>query len=166
MQLQATGGGAWEMVEMREMEFHLLSSIGPSANVSGDERATRRLFPTGAISGEEREGDDWKELVVPDLERAFRNAIEVVNGDLAAVEQSEREGEVFFRVKVSAEHTEHWYSALNQARLVLAEKFGLPASEEEFLSESAVVDERWLAGAQSYLYAVIQTFLLESVMGV
>lgn len=153
------------MAGMREMELHLLSSIAPAADVSGDDQAKRRLFPTGATGGED-EGADWKEFVVPELERAFRNAIDVVNGDLAAVERSEEDGEEIFRVAVPAEHTEHWYSALNQARLVLAERYDLPASEEEFLSESAVFDERWLAGAQSHLYAVIQTFLLETVMGV
>jgi hypothetical protein len=66
---------------------------------------------------------------------------------------------------VPVDHTEQWYSALNQARLALGEKYDLPVSEEEFLAESAVFDDRWLAGAQSHLYAVIQTFLLETVMG-
>jgi hypothetical protein len=165
MQLQVLKNGAWEMAEMREMELHLLSSIAVAADVSGHEKARRRLFPSRATSDEEEGGEDWKEFVVPELERAFKDAIEIVNGDLAAVERSVKEGEEIFCVKVPVDHTEQWYSALNQARLALGEKYDLPVSEEEFLAESAVFDDRWLAGAQSHLYAVIQTFLLETVMG-
>jgi hypothetical protein len=166
MQLQELTDGAWEIAGMREMELHLLSSIAVAADTSGHGKARQRLFPERATDEEDEgaAGGDWKELIVPELERAFRDSIEIVNGDLAAVERTDVKGEEIFRVEVSAAHTEHWYSALNQARLVLAEKYDLPASEEEFLEASAVFDDRWLAGAQSHVYAVIQTFLLETVM--
>jgi hypothetical protein len=167
MQLKVLKDGAWEMGEMRELELHLLSSVAVAADTSGHEKARQRLFPDRATTeGEDTTGaGDWKEFVVPGLERAFKDAVEVVNGDLAAVERTVVGGEEIFRVKVPVDHTEHWYSALNQARLVLTEKYDLPASEDEFLDASAVFDDRWLAGAQSHLYAVIQTFLLEAVMG-
>jgi hypothetical protein len=65
---------------------------------------------------------------------------------------------------VPARNADAWFSALNQARLVLAERHDLPMSAVELEGGRGSVDERWLAFVQSNLYAFIQSFLLETVL--
>ena len=165
--------GEWEFSRMGEMELYLVGQIPNAANPGDDTASRRRLFPGRAtveqsIPAEEDEAAvmDWREYVVPELERAFSGAVAAVRSDLEQTEERVIEGERFYELRVPADHADHWYSALNQARLVLAEKHDFPAVEEDFLEECEEIDQRWLACAQSHIYAVIQTFLLEHVMGI
>ncbi len=72
------------------------------------------------------------------------------------------------RVVVPLEHTEAWYSVLNQARLLMNEEYDLADSSERFMIEmngpDSVDQERMLLLAQYEMYSVIQSILVENVM--
>ena len=72
------------------------------------------------------------------------------------------------RIVVPHEHTEAWYSTLNQARLLMNEEYDLAnASERQLvktLDPSLVGEDRLLLIAQYELYSVIQSILVENLM--
>ena len=74
----------------------------------------------------------------------------------------------FYRLEVKIENTELWYSALNQARLLLNEEYDLADSGDRLLIQmegpDAVDENRLLLLAQYEIYSVIQNILIESVM--
>ncbi|MFV1995422.1 MAG: DUF2017 family protein [Verrucomicrobiales bacterium] len=165
MRLRLLKNGNWEIGKVREMELYFLRQIRAASDPAGCESALARLYPATArddASGED--GGEWRELVHPELVSLFRSALDIVEEDLGALEATIEGSEEIFRLEIPVEHGDRWYGALNQARLVLAERFELPASEEEILGGEGGVDERWLACAQSGIYAFIQSFLLEAVI--
>jgi len=72
------------------------------------------------------------------------------------------------RLRVPLDHTEAWYSVLNQARILMNEEFDLAQSDDRLLlqsqSEENVDQERLILLAQYELYSVIQSILVENVM--
>jgi hypothetical protein len=72
------------------------------------------------------------------------------------------------RIVVAHEHTEAWYSTLNQARLLMNEEYDLANAEERQLiramDPSLVGEDRLLLIAQYELYSVIQSILVENLM--
>ena len=107
---------------------------------------------------------DWSEYVIPDLEQSFGTALDVLTKDIENVDsEAEEDGKMSYRISVRSEHADQWYSALNQARLVLAARYNLPITDAKSV-EPEPIDERWIALAQSDFYAFIQSFLLETVM--
>ena len=81
-----------------------------------------RLYPD-ARPGEPARGEEWRRLVGPELRHLFEAAAETYRTDLAAFD--ERRGEIAF----PAEHRAAWMSAINQARLVLAEMHQLTEAD-------------------------------------
>ncbi len=168
MRLRILNDDYWEIRGMGETEVYLLHKIPEAADTKGSEPARKRLYPESSISDGGGEGEsslsDWSELVHPELKGAFGAAIEQVVADLKAVKPSGEKAAPGYHLRIPSAHADHWFSALNQARLVLAERYDLPMPDEEFESERTAVDARWLANAQSNLYAFIQTFLLDTIM--
>jgi hypothetical protein len=137
--------------------------------------------------------EDWDELIRPELEESFararfivekdlRNARTVPFSELVADELSDDEFEdefeeagftvpthEFYRVNVPHENTEPWYSTLNQARLLMNEEYDLADAEERILLRSlgaaAMDEERMVLFAQYELYSVVQSILVENLMG-
>jgi hypothetical protein len=147
------------------------------------------LADVGTIS----QMEDWDELVRPELEELFASARAVVEGDLSrcqtyaigADDDADDDEEDPFReeleelglpvelpelrrVIVPFEHTEAWYSTLNQARLLMNEEFDLATAEERHLAKTLgpeiVGSDRLLLIAQYELYSFIQSILVEKVM--
>lgn len=141
--------------------------------------------------------EDWEELVRPELEEDFASARAVVESDLSSCEvyrfgdadedEDEDEDEddpwreeleelgipvelpELRRVVVPYDHTEAWYSTLNQARLLMNEEYDLAAAEERQIAKAlgpeVVGSDRLLLIAQYELYSVVQSILVENVMG-
>ncbi len=82
----------------------------------------RRLFP--APSDDEPFNAEWRVMIAPELRHLFVEAGEMVLGDLAALEPEGHWAHTF-RVVFPAAHADAWMSALNEARLILGEQFGL-----------------------------------------
>ncbi|MFZ4764287.1 MAG: DUF2017 family protein, partial [Roseimicrobium sp.] len=98
-----------------------------------------RLFPSPVEKKDARKErtfiDDWKEYVTDDLENHFASDVGTLLADLDNVERQEanEDGEVKAQLEVPIEHAQAWFSALNQARLMLDKKFLLfPQGEEDF----------------------------------
>lgn len=132
--------------------------------------------------------EDWEELIRPELAEAFAHARAVVEADLAQSEPMNLDDypvddpirrefeEAGFpselpemrRILVPYEHTEAWYSTLNQARLLMNEEYDLAAAEERHLAKTlgagAIGEERLLLIAQYELYSVVQSILVENIM--
>lgn len=132
--------------------------------------------------------EDWDELIRPELDEGFHRDRAIVEEDLNRSEsltledyaeddpvREELEEADFpddlpamHRVLVPHEHTEAWYSTLNQARLLMNEEYGIADSDERLLVKtlgpSSVNEDRILLIAQYELYSVIQSILVENVM--
>jgi len=132
--------------------------------------------------------EDWEELIRPEIAESFTNARTIVESDLARSEalsldeypeddpiREELEAAGFpfelpemRRVVVPFDHTEAWYSTLNQARLLMNEEYDLATAEDRHLAKTlgpeAVGEDRLLLIAQYELYSVVQSILVENLM--
>ena len=177
--------GEWEWIRM-------LPDLAAGEGFSHSSR--ERLFPSPlapevlADVGTISQMEDWEELVRPELEEVFESARAVVESDLSESETylfTEEDDEDLFReelvelgfpvdlqelrrVVVPFEHTEAWYSTLNQARLLMNEEFDLAEAEERHLAKTlgpgVVGSDRLLLIAQYELYSFLQSLLVEKVM--
>lgn len=179
---------SWILDALSPTEWQLISEIPLIASgVHFTEKTRERLFPSplanDALADEETisQLEDWDELIKPDLLEAFEASRETVQSDLEKVEVvpvesilSPEEADLnfavdeFYRLEVKIENTELWYSALNQARLLMNEEYDLADSGDRLLIQmegpDAVDENRLLLLAQYEIYSVIQNILIESIM--
>jgi len=162
MHLRKDGDIEFVLGDMEKEHLGLLQAVPTLADPEGDHRLRTRLFPE-PVRGEGGEDihKDWEAYVRPDLERHFRGAVATVVADLEGVVTSAPKT---YELKVSADHVEHWFSALNQARLSINANHSLPEDgeiDEFFLS----ADEHLLeAFVRSQFYGVIQEWLVSNYM--
>ena len=183
---------SWTLDVLTPTEWELVSELPDIA--SGElfsEKARERLYPSPispeVLVDEEMasQSEDWDEYVRPDLEDSFSQARELVDADLqkaSLIEPSEflspeqiEEWQGDFpqlrRVSVPIDHTESWYSALNQARILLNEEHDVAESGDRLLlraelaGDPAELDhDRILLLTQYELFSAIQMMLIENVM--
>ena len=179
---------SWILDALSPTEWQLISEIPLIASgIHFTEKTRERLFPSplanDALADEETitQLEDWDELIKPDLMEAFETSRDTVQSDLDKVgtvpveqvlppEEADHNFAIdnFYRLEVKIENTELWYSALNQARLLLNEEYDLADSGDRLLIQmegpDAVDENRLLLLAQYEIYSVIQNILIESVM--
>lgn len=178
----------WALDALTPAEWHLVSELPAASNGESFSSSTReRLFPSlfspETLLNEDTQShlEDWEEFVKPDLKESFDDARNQISQDIAKVETFDVE-EVpepdpaktdetisqLKRLRVPLDHTEAWYSVLNQARILMNEEFDLAQSDDRLLlqsqSEENVDQERLILLAQYELYSVIQSILVENVM--
>ena len=169
MRLISRDDGTWEMQRIGEMEFLMLGKLGDAANPGDSAEAWGRLFqsPLGRSAVDEAEDEivgDWESLIHPDLETQFKTSLDVVAADMRETKGRKRNGEMEYRLIVPKKHADDWCSALNQARLVLHERFNFPEDEDAFEAEEGQGHEQWLAMVQSEVYGQIMEFLVLRVL--
>ncbi|MDA0813149.1 MAG: DUF2017 family protein [Verrucomicrobia bacterium] len=150
-----------------ETELEMLRGVRDAADPTACPEAERRLFPAPIADADEHDFDtiaDWKEFVVPDLRTRFDDALDQLESDVADARQVRKLPMKRFVVKLRVEHVELWYSALNQARLVLQEKYKLPSENTSLSLEDLFAKGQWRAYFQSRFYAEVQCWLLEAGM--
>ena len=81
--------------------------------------AQARLFPNPTAKDDEA-NKEWRQMAGPELRHLFVSAGETVARDLTALTADETAAEEH-QVTFPVEHVNAWMSALNQARLILAE---------------------------------------------
>jgi hypothetical protein len=137
-------------------DWELLRAIIADANGPGNDLATR----LGGLITDEAGGEDWQEYVVPDLREAFQDELAQVGASIeSAVFEAEGEAGPIW---ITPEDAFPWYSALNQARLSIEERFHFgPGKMNDFTEMSP---ERRAAFIRSRFYCAIQELLLEYVM--
>jgi len=176
----------WALDALSPAEWHLVSKLPDTASgESASDSSRQRLLPPPFAPEEPADEDtlsqldDWERYVQPDIEDGFRRDREVVEEDLGRAEsfapeeilESERldtaEGaSELRRVTVPHEHTDSWYSTLNQARLLMNEEHDLASGEDDDEGEDIqnMDEQRMVVLAQYELYSVVQSILVENVM--
>ena len=109
--LRISGLTAMLAVMLRELPEIMELRDGPDASA--------RLFPN-PTKADDKINKEWQQLVSPELRHLFVAAADTVTRDLTAMVGDNGDPEVY-EVTFAIEHVGAWMSALNQARLILAE---------------------------------------------
>lgn len=183
------GEDSWLLDAISPVEWQLISEIPLTASGEHFTEETReRLYPspltkdTLADESTVSQLEDWDELIKPDLEEGFKDAREVVQRDIETAQKIPLEEILppeeleslegmpeMLRLEIPLTHSEAWYSALNQARLLLNEEYDLADSEDRLLVQmagpDAIEESRFMILAQYEIYSAIQCFLVDNTMG-
>ena len=140
----------------------LLRQIPESTQAEGNEAAEARLFSLPADSKETELCAEWKLYVEPELRRIFQTATETVAGDL---NQLNGKAKPFANctIRIPTKHAEAWLSALNQARLAIASKYGFTEGELCDHYRSPIGSRRDLGLFQVNFYGFLQEFILQEM---
>jgi hypothetical protein len=144
----------WTMAVLLEIEL-LLDPNQP-------EHVRRRLFPMPSDDEDHRR--EWERLVHPDLFALVSSARDIVSRDLEQIEvpgPGDPDEGTGWRVSIPAPHVQAWISALNTARLTLAELHAIGERELE-RTDLDLLDEASMAVAKIRLYGWIQQLVLEA----
>lgn len=137
-------------------DWKVLQGITRDALVC-DESLGHRM---GNLITEEAGAADWLEYIIPDLEASFRNELSHVATVVAAarVECGGEAGPLW----ITREDADHWYGALNQARLALEEVYHFGPGDHVDLAALPINARN--AFLRSQFYCAVQSLLLEYVM--
>ena len=141
-----------------EFIARILNQITLCSDAEAGSKAAERLYSNP--SEEAELNADWKEYVHPDLKQLFESANDVVNGDLAGIQQTSKGEKPEFALRIPLSHAESWLSSLNQARLALAADFDI-AETDMGSGPKTISTERELAIFQIDLYAFLQECLVQ-----
>ncbi|MFL6539488.1 MAG: DUF2017 family protein, partial [Chthoniobacterales bacterium] len=119
-------GDALELSELDPFLAELLRQIPDSTDTDGAKSAEERIFSAPANEKELR--DEWKAYVQPELRRLFRTATETVSADLKPLNGSSKPF-ANCTLRIPVKNAEAWLNTLNQARLVIASKYGFTEAE-------------------------------------
>jgi hypothetical protein len=137
-------------------DWQLLNGITNDA-MSCEENLANRL---GKLIVDEDVAPDWQEYVVPDLEEGFNADLQHVTNTIATA-RYDCGGEAG-PLWITPDDAMHWYSALNQARLALEERFHFGPSDQINFAGLSVLHRS--AFIRSQFYCAVQSLLLEHVM--
>jgi hypothetical protein len=146
-----------------EQQLQMLGQLPFHADASGNKAADRRLYP-GLIAKPDSSDDfeanrDWADMVGVELRKRFANDADVVASDLCKAQIS---GDEQWDLLIRFDHVAAWFSTLNQARLVMHERFQFPDLDDikatrEFLQSqpgNMLATERFFTFLQSALIAL------------
>lgn len=137
------------------------------ADPGKSEAARNRLFssPMQSHSLDAEFIEDWHDLIRPDLEAMFRTATETVARDLVGLREEKLEtgesDQPSYHLRIPLAHLDAWLSCLNQARLVISEKFGFTEEDMDGRLERTLASKRDMALCQVHFYALIQELMLD-----
>ncbi len=168
----------WRLSDLDAFHLQLLRQIAEDASVN-DSAGRSRMFPSPIADPADADDDefvkDWKDFVADELENQFAGDVGTVLADLDQVRQhriTEQNPEPRHMVDVPLDHARSWYSALNQARIMLDQRYNLhPNGENEFrlfLSEEEAgevnLQERLEVYMRYEFYTAIQDWLVHRAM--
>jgi hypothetical protein len=153
---------ALELSELDPFLAELLRQIPDSTNPEGSEDAQQRLFCRPADASEQELCAEWKVYVEPELQRLFRGATETVAADLKPLNGSSRPF-ANCTLRIPVKHADAWLNALNQARLVIASKYGFTEAELSDHYRSPIGSRRDLSLFQVNFYGFLQEFILQEL---
>ena len=100
MELIKNDDSTWTLSKVSELEHLMLSRLPDSADPTGCEEASDRLYPSPIAPDAEVDDDksftlenDWKEFIEPELRSDFRDSLKVVADDLGKSSMT-KEGEL------------------------------------------------------------------------
>jgi hypothetical protein len=137
-------------------DWHILRAILLDANGNETDLATR----LGGMVTDERIAEDWRDFVVPDLRESFADDLNQIQAAIETAAAFPKDGES--PIWITREDAFSWYSALNQARLGLEEKYGFGSDPE---SDPSNLQPVWHeAMLRSQFYCALQSFLLRHAL--
>jgi len=167
--------GAFRLADVDEIHLELLRQAGDDASMTDSPEGRARLFPKPVSAKDELpEGElleDWGEYVTGELDTQFASDVGTLLADLDAVELMNPGGEeAEYQLDVPLEHGQAWFSALNQARLMLDIRYKLhpdggdfdPYEAEDL--EGPEADERLGAYMRYEFYALVQEWLVRHTL--
>lgn len=157
--------GTCEIVGLPRFLAELLRQIPAAADPGPNRAARNRLFPRPIADPADPLARDWTDHVAPELRRLFRSATATVEEDLRGLEpQPDRHSarRPVYRLRFPSSHAEAWLNALNQARIVIAERIGFEAGDRDQAAQPPDPG-RALALVQMDFYALLQEWLLEGI---
>ena len=155
-------GDVLELSELDPFLAELLRQIPDSTNPEGVQSAEERLFAAPADLKEEEMCAEWKLYVQPELQRLFRSSTETVAGDLRPLNGSSKPF-ANCSLRIPVKHADAWLNALNQARLVIAAKYGFTEAELSDHYRSPIGSRRDLSLFQVNFYGFLQEFILQEL---
>ena len=168
----------------------------PSGSAAASERLYQSPVKQPQNVTDEELVDDWQEFVMPDLRHEFTRQLDCVAHDLSQAqpestpsplhedslhEDSLREGEdededesedeatspaATYELIIPFDHIESWYGALNQARLVMQERYEFPETENLEAMVELLTSKNLKPYLTSRFYMEIQGALLDLGMDV
>lgn len=170
--------GHWRLSDMEEIHVQLLRQAADDASLKDDKEGQPRLYPLPVSSKDLLcEGEfleDWKEYVTDELQTQFASDVGILLDDMDALETDDaekKESELKYALTVPLEHGNAWFSALNQARLLLDQQYVLHPEGGEFEpdADAALVGDvdpaqRFAAYMRYEFYAVIQEWLVKHAL--
>jgi hypothetical protein len=149
-------------------DLRLLEQIPVHADCAGTPSAEDRLLQDPVrdpeIPGGEKLNDEWREHILPDLRTEFSRQLDVVSEDVKKARSRGGRNGPRFEVLIPFEHVEAWYGALNQARVVMQERYQFP----EIDSPNALIGLLQSPNLKPFLtsrfYIQLQSALLDLVM--
>ncbi len=142
--------------------FELLRQLDAAASLGTDDPAIGRFFPRPAADEESEINRDWQEYVAPELRHLFEEARKIVQRDLETVEPVPGDPNKL-SVVIPLQDGNAWLSALNQARLALAERHRVTEEDMELRLPMIVRTDRDFALLQIQFYGLVQEFLVEAL---
>lgn len=157
-------GETLEVSELDPFLAELLRQVPESTNREGTEAAEQRIFSLPADPSQTELCKEWKLYVEPELRRLFESATETVAADLQALNGK---GKPFANctLRIPIRNADAWLSALNQARLVIAAKYGFTEGELFDHFRSPIGSRRDLSLFQVNFYGFLQEFILQETQG-
>ncbi|MGJ8634617.1 MAG: hypothetical protein ACSHX7_11940 [Luteolibacter sp.] len=156
MKVLPTMEGGLRIDPETEEDWHILRAIAQDANSEETDLATR----LGNDITDEKVAEDWQEIIVPDLRESFTDALHHIYAaiEAASVFSQGEESPIW----ITREDSLTWYSALNQARLSLEEKYKFGPNPES--DPANLTPLRHEALVRSHFYSALQSFILEHAL--
>lgn len=174
--------GVWRLEHIRPDIFQCIRQAADDAT-SDSEAARERLHPKPVAGDDEiieaELVQDWREIVSPELEHQFATDVGTMMADLDAVREEEGrddEGKPLLSLDVPIAHAAAWFSALNQARLMLDQRHGLHTAETQSALERFDADQIadpaeagrlrliFIARARYEFFSAIQEWLVRNLL--
>ncbi|MDQ6914092.1 MAG: DUF2017 domain-containing protein [Verrucomicrobiota bacterium] len=155
-----------DMLELSELDpflAELLRQIPESTKPEGCEAAEERLFCRPAAVSEKQICKEWKQYVEPELRRLFETSTETVAQDLTPLNGGNSKPFANCTLRIPTKNSEAWLNALNQARLVIASKYGFTEGELCDHYRSPIGSRRDLGLFQVNFYGFLQEFILHEM---
>ena len=165
----------------------------PSGSPAASERLYQSPVKQPQNVTDEELVDDWQEFVMPDLRQEFTRQLDCVANDLSQAQpestpsplhddllredededEDESEDEdaatspaATYELIIPFDHIESWYGALNQARLVMQERYEFPETENLEAMVGLLTSKNLKPYLTSRFYMEIQGALLDLGMDV
>ena len=152
-------GDTLELSELDPFLAELLRQIPESTGTDDAEAARARLYSLPADPAETELCAEWKLYVEPELRHLFQSATKTVADDLKPLNGKSKPFENC-TLRIPAKNADAWLSALNQARLAIAAKYGFTEGELCDHYRSPIGSRRDLSLFQINFYGFLQEFIL------